>query len=280
MSSHRSTPLPSVDTLPLFSRLKRRVLKDARFEEALEAAGQAHDGVLSTIPDERDAVSLTRGLHPRELEMARSMSPERRNSFIAGRLALHRALHELDTASPRLSSAEESTESAILRTARGAPALPQRFSGSISHKMSLALAAVAPLQVIAGRQLLHLGIDLETKPLLAEPGRPSIASRILTVSELRELESRGLDPLRALETVRIHFAIKEAVYKAIDPLVHRYVGFREVELSLADRSRMGQPQPVRLLLPELSGVDVQVEAEWWMDSNWIVASAYSTGPLP
>lgn len=280
MSSHKSAPPPSVNTLPLFSRLDRRVLKDAHFEEALDAAEESHDGVLSTSPDERSTTVLSGELHPQELEMALSMSPERRNSFIAGRLALHRALHELHTASPGLSSAAESTESAILRTVRGAPALPHSFSGSISHKMSLALAAVAPRQVIAGRQLLHLGIDLETRPQAAEPRRPSIASRILTANELRDLESRDLDPLHALEAVRIHFAIKEAVYKAIDPLVHRYVGFREVELSLADESRMGQPQPVRLLLPELSEVDVQVEAEWWMDSNWIIASAYSTGPLP
>ena len=104
---------------------------------------------------------------------------------------------------------------AILPDDRGAPILPAGFVGSLSHKGEHAAALVAP---DTGARV---GVDLE----YARAPRQPIERRILTPREQASI--RGRD-------VTLAFAIKEAIYKAIDPFVRRYVGFTEVEVSLVD----------------------------------------------
>ena len=69
----------------------------------------------------------------------------------------------------------------------------------------------------------------------------------------------------------MHFEHKEAVYKAIDPFVERYVRFTEVELVV---TQPGDTQ-VTLLLPEMANGPTAVRATWQLDEEWIVATAYS-----
>jgi 4'-phosphopantetheinyl transferase EntD len=109
----------------------------------------------------------------------------------------------------------------IGKSDRGAPLVP-RGHGSIAHKAGpdrvVAVAIAAP----------HLvGIDIER----ALPPRQAIERRILTPGELTRL---GKDRRQ----VALMFAIKEAIYKAIDPVVRRYVGFTEVEIDLEARTVM------------------------------------------
>jgi len=148
--------------------------------------------------DDHDA-ALAR-LAPAEQHRARELGDVRRREYVAGRTALHLAL---------------ATEDAILSDERGAPILPAGWVGSISHKRALAAALVAP----AG--LGQIGVDLEH----AGAPRQDIARRILTAREQAALPDRG-------PAVTLRFAIKEAIYKAIDPYVRRYVGFTEVELEI------------------------------------------------
>lgn len=155
---------------------------------------------------------------------------------------------------------------AILRTARGAPVLPASVSGSITHKRTLAMAAVAP----RARGLQHVGLDLERRPTSDDLARPSIARKILTAREFATLE-QFRDDLAAREHTLVHFAIKEAVYKAIDPFVERYVRFTEVEIGL----RADGEAEVTLHLPELNDGSVRVHAGWRVDDEWIVAQAFS-----
>jgi enterobactin synthetase component D len=132
---------------------------------------------------------------------AMRLTPGRRREFVTGRAALHVAIG--DRATP------------ILANDRGAPAMPAGWVGSISHKGALAAAIVAP----AGSG--WVGVDLER----AAPPRVDIARRILTEREEARLPDRG-------RAVTLRFAIKEAIYKAIDPCLRRHVGFTEVELEL------------------------------------------------
>jgi 4'-phosphopantetheinyl transferase EntD len=83
-------------------------------------------------------------------------------------------------------------------------------SGSISHKGACAIAIAAPAA------LGNLGIDMER----AIAPRGDIGARILTPRE----------PAVVGKWLTRVFAIKEAVYKAVDPIVRRYVGFQEVEV--------------------------------------------------
>jgi 4'-phosphopantetheinyl transferase EntD len=200
-------------------------------------------------------------LHPREATMADLLPLARRGTFVAGRVALRAALRDTTSLAD-----DGGVIPPVLRNSRGAPVLPPGVAGSISHKETLALAAVAPLR----GDLRHLGVDLERRPLEEDLARPSIAPRVLTAHERTLLAESGLDALAQRERVLIHFEVKEAVYKAIDPFVGRYVGFAEVELRLED-----DRAHVSLLLPELSEDDVRVAAQWYVDGPWIVATAFS-----
>jgi enterobactin synthetase component D len=114
-----------------------------------------------------------------------------------------------------------------------------------------------------------VGVDLEERPTARDLERPSIASRVLTAAERDVID--GLELPSHREATLVRFAIKEAVYKAIDPYVGRYVRFTEVEL---DVSHDGQAT-VRLLLPEPAMQRVHVEARWRFEDRWIIAMARS-----
>jgi 4'-phosphopantetheinyl transferase EntD len=185
--------------------------------------------VIVEIGDE--AAALAR-LAPAERDRAAQLGPVRRGEFIAGRTALHLAL---------------GSDAAILSNDRGAPALPPGWLGSVSHKRALAAALVAPAG--AGQ----LGVDLE----LAAPPRGDIGRRVLTAREQAELTDGG-------RGVTLRFAIKEAIYKAIDPYVRRYVGFTEVELAFA-----GDAVAVTTALP------FAIEATWREHAGHWLATAYA-----
>lgn len=137
---------------------------------------------------------------------AERFGPVRRGEYLAGRRALRAALADLGAPHPAPIGASE----------RGAPVVPAPLVGSISHKGEVALALASRA---AGWTV---GVDLERRA----PRAIDLSSRVLTEAELAALagldgDARGRAVLRA-------FAIKEAIYKAIDPFLGRYVGFREV----------------------------------------------------
>lgn len=199
-------------------------------------------------------------LHPLEAALARSLPAARRPTFIAGREALRHAM-------TALVDVPVAGDTPILRTHRGAPLLPAQVTGSVTHKRTLAMAAVAPRV----GTLQHIGLDLEARPTARDLERPSVARKILTSHEFASLHEFRHDALAERERVLVYFALKEAVYKAIDPFVERYVRFTEVELDLANANDVR----VTLHLPEASVADIRVEAEWECDGEWIVARAYS-----
>lgn len=199
----------------------------------------------------------TRALHHAERALVATLPAPQRSNFVAGRRVLRAALQRV---------APEHAVTPLLRTSRGAPLLPQGLTGSVSHKRSRAIAMVAPS---SGEVI---GVDLEERPNEADVARRSIAERILTGRELERLAD--LQPLAHREATLVHFALKEAVYKAIDPYVERYVHFTEVELEVRDDGSA----LVRLLLPESSVGDVCVEAHWRLEGPWIVAMARSHQP--
>jgi 4'-phosphopantetheinyl transferase EntD len=195
---------------------------------SVERLALAHGAcVLVEIEDHDAALAALAAV---EQHRAAELGPLRGRELIAGRTALHLAL---GSAVP------------ILSDDRGAPVLPPGWVGSVSHKGSLAAALVAP----AGAG--HIGVDLE----LAAPPRQDIARRILTPREQAALPDRG-------RAVTLRFAIKEAIYKAVDPYVRRYVGFTEVELELA-----GNAVAITTALP------LAIEASWREHAGHWLATA-------
>ncbi|NUP09615.1 MAG: 4'-phosphopantetheinyl transferase superfamily protein [Polyangiaceae bacterium] len=149
-------------------------------------------------------------LHPEERAFLRGLEGARRATWLGGRIALRRALAAVGVSCD-----------AILADDRGAPHLPARVRGSISHKETIALALAT---TALDDDHVGVGVDVEYD----RPLRVDIAKRVLTTAELASLE-RFAEGERD-HVVRVAFALKEAVYKAIDPACRRYVGFREVEL--------------------------------------------------
>jgi len=189
--------------------------------------------ILFDTPHGRCAIVEGEGtLLPDELAHATTLTEIRQREFAIGRTALRRALGE---------------DVAIFPDDRGAPQLPAGWVGSISHKGSRAAGIVAPANTG------FVGIDLE----LATASKLPIERRILTPREQEAVRGRE---------VTLFFAIKEAIYKAIDPIVRRYVGFTEVELTLeGDRAQVIVLDPSRL--------PVDVEA-WWQerDGYWLATA--------
>ncbi len=185
-----------------------------------------------------------------ERALLETFTMRRRRTWVGGRLALRRALGHAERAgSPGLSAF--ATSSAILCDDRGAPSLPPGVVGSIAHKDPIAVAIAAPLGPRAARGSSHrVGVDVE---LAIRPLSLRLASRILCPDEAAQLLT-GTDDERS-RALLMAFSAKEAIYKAIDPFVRRYVGFHEVKLR-GDPSRYD----VEPLLASGEGLDVEARA--------------------
>jgi 4'-phosphopantetheinyl transferase EntD len=191
------------------------------------------------LPDDADALAAALAALPAaEQALAATLTVVRRRELVAGRTALHAALAEL---APALAGAP------VLSDDRGAPLLPAGWVGSVSHKGPRAAALVAPADGT------RIGIDLER----AQPSSQDIARRILTARELATLA----DADRALGAT-LRFSIKEAIYKAVDPFVRRYVGFTEVELDVVEG-----------LAHVTSELPLHIETTWReLDGYWLATA--------
>ena len=158
------------------------------------------------------AFELPACLHPVEAAFARARPEARRAGWVGGRVALRAALAAV---------AVEASEP-MLSTPRGAPILPPGAVGSVSHTRTIAVALCAR----ESRPRATIGIDIED----LRPLRVDVASRVLTTEERAALPADG--PARDA-AVLLAFSAKEAIYKALDPWVHRFVAFQEASLTRA-----------------------------------------------
>ncbi len=151
-------------------------------------------------------------VHPEELLLSKHFkNTARKNSFLLGRKAARSALRRLGVPDSE----------PVLRGAGDEPVWPKGIAGSIAHRGPYAVA------VVSAGSYAGVGIDLE---LRAKRFAPGIAKRICTPREI-ELLPAG-EELRTesdLQILKI-FSAKEAFYKAVYPLLQRFLGFRDVEL--------------------------------------------------
>jgi enterobactin synthetase component D len=198
---------------------------------------------LPDVPTEIDALAEG-ALAPGERDFASGLGPHRRRTWVGGRAAMREALARSGVDAP-----------AVLADARGAPMLPPGAVGSISHKDNLAVALVA---FDAG----HVGVDIE----IDAHRTIDIASRVLTDEEADELAALD-DGARARE-VLLRFSIKESIYKALDPYVRRYVGFKEVRVVPFADGRVR----VHAFLPTGEG-RLAIEARWTRFDGLVLTTA-------
>ena len=152
-------------------------------------------------------------LHKDEAALSAAWGDKRKTTFAAGRHALRLAL----------ARAGVDVDGGIVRDDRGAPLLPPGVRGSLSHKDVVAAALVST--DIDGT----IGIDLELVEPRSRPGLNRLAAQVLTQREQQQLPDDDDGRARAC---LLRFSLKEALYKALDPWVRRYVGFLEVEVDV------------------------------------------------
>lgn len=148
-------------------------------------------------------------LSPQERAHAETLRGFRQAEFVGGRLALRDAMRAIG--GPLVP---------VLPDERGTPRLPPGWTGSVSHKRELAVGMVA--RAHDGT----LGVDLEDR----EPERFHLADRLLRPSEHEAI--LRLPEAQRWPALLLRFSMKEAIYKALDPYVRRYVGFHEAEVEL------------------------------------------------
>ena len=210
-----------------------------------------------TLPEGDEAITATAAerLLPEEREAAAALGPVRRRGWVGGRVAMREALTRIGKTAPPIFADE-----------RGAPRLPVELAGSISHKEHVAVALVT--RVATGREGKgegkgeKVGVDVEAD---APRGR-DIAAKVLRPEELAELAGMGAEE-RAKE-VLLRFSAKEAVYKALDPYVKRYVGFLEIAVTL-EKDGTGQVTPH---LREGEG-ELAFEVRWMRRDGLVVTTA-------
>jgi enterobactin synthetase component D len=140
-------------------------------------------------------------------------SQKRRNSFIAGRLCAEHSLELIGL------------QHAVGCGAFGEPVWPPGVKGSITHNDLIACAVVTQYDGPFG-----IGIDSE---LIVDGNTQCAIERLcLTQCEQRRWIRGKDDGVKAT----LLFSAKEAFYKAIHPVVRRFVDFLEVEVEELDES--------------------------------------------
>ena len=148
------------------------------------------------------------GLYPEEEALLGPNATARRRFYFAlGRAAARDALAELGVGPV-----------AIRRGPAGEPVWPPGVVGAITHTGDLAVAVVGWQTDYAG-----LGVDLER----LSPGLSSRAERLVCTPAERAWIGDGVQASRGT----MLFSAKEAVFKALFPIEHIWLGFSDAELT-------------------------------------------------
>lgn len=125
---------------------------------------------------------------------------------------------------------------ALPRGVSGAPVWPEGFVGSLAHDDEVAVAAVARSETMRS-----IGIDVE-------PRMPLPPELVDVVSTRRE-RMRYTHPI--LES-RVLFCVKEAVFKALHPILGAFLDFHDIETDLgAGLARVGVDAMARVSFTDI-----------------------------
>jgi len=149
------------------------------------------------------------GLTEEELSSVGRALPKRLREFTAGRHIARRTLREMNLAAPSIPVAENRC-----------PVWPDGIVGSISHtddRVGVALART--------KDYVSVGFDIESV---------GSVKRDLFDMVLTDSERDNMDVMVKPELATQVFSCKESVYKAVYPIVGKFLEFRDLEIRMAD----------------------------------------------
>lgn len=140
---------------------------------------------------------------------------KRRDEFLMGRAAAHRAMIEAGITSPPPVPKGPSSE----------PIWPEGYRGAITHSSGVAVSAVCPAERADG-----IGVDIEnyTKNISSNVYRLTCLAE--EMEQINDEKSRTDESRGRLMFMRI-FSAKEAGFKAFFPLAGEYIDYKEAVLS-------------------------------------------------
>ncbi|CCD12699.1 unnamed protein product [Trypanosoma congolense IL3000] len=202
------TPLPACctpldDHWPLPVSLPGTVFLSTRFDPALLSHG---DFQRCDVPP---PASIQRSVAKRQAE------------FLAGRLCAREALQRLDHLHCIPAIGEDRS-----------PVWPGHISGSITHSTGHAAA-------IVGHKAQWRGLGMDLEHLLTVERAERLAGEILTADELQRMAALPREQHALLVTLT--FSVKESLFKALYPIVHKRFYFEHAEVlewSAAGRVRL------------------------------------------
>lgn len=192
----------------------------------------------------------THALSPAEREQVEGAVASRRAEYSTGRFLAKRALGQLG-----------SDASSIPSEGRR-PIWPEGVVGSITHSRRYALAVASRRSQFAG-----VGIDLERTNRVTK----ALAPKTMTEGELAAAGA-GWPP----SPRTANFSAKEAIFKAVNPIVGLMIGFKEVEIVWREEeagftAHYIGPNPENAIMERGEGAVFTLEDHigslFWMDSS-------------
>jgi 4'-phosphopantetheinyl transferase EntD len=187
-------------------------------------------------------------LHPVEEALAARMTMGRREAFVAGRVAIGRALRAAGHPGVAVGASPD-----------GVPTLPDGYIGSIAHKHGRALAVVAGAAVAAG-----IGIDLEFDDALDDS---DLRATVLVAAEVDQVATLAMAEPALASGVTLILAAKEAIYKAVFPVLRSPFDFDDVELTFVPEVRSFRA----VRFP--GSAQVAVEGHYSLAEHWMATVA-------
>lgn len=158
----------------------------------------------------------------------------RRAQFASGRVAARSALASLGMEASEIKVGPQRE-----------PLWPEGVVGAISHTNEWAVAWLGRATSVAG-----LGVDIETAQRLPEQTWPMIFC---------QQEIQGMTPVdQAGMLATAGFSVKESIYKAVFPIVRRFVDFKEVFLKWQGAGKGFEVQLENRISHELGGRALEV----------------------
>lgn len=182
-----------------------------------------------------------------------NFSKTRLHEFSRGRHCVHRILRTVGI-----------NHFPLLVSSSGSPIWPKNFVGSITHTNIYTAAVLARSNIVKS-----IGIDIEEIadfPL-------EIKYDILRFDERREFD---LNPNYSIEIkLALFFSIKEAVYKAYNPIYRIFLDFKDVKVELSNPQRSYRAYVSKPSLMAGSNNDVVcIEGFFFIDRERIYTSAW------